>query len=139
MPAKDIYHDCVRHALIKEGWKITHDPLTIKVGRREMYVDLGAEKLLAAEKSGRKIAVEIKSFIGASPIENLRNALGQYMLYEDMLTYTESGRILYLAIRKVVFTNLFEEELVGKILLDKQRLRLIIFEPETEVITQWIP
>lgn len=139
MPAKDIYHECVKHALIKEDWAITHDPLTVKVGRREMYIDLGAEKLLAAEKAGRKIAVEIKSFIGASPIQNLRDALGQYMLYEDMLTYTEPGRVLYLAIRKVVFTNLFEEELVGKILLDKQRLRLIIFQPDSEVITQWIP
>ena len=33
--------------------------------RRAIYVDLGAEKLLAAEKEGHKIAVEIKNFIGA--------------------------------------------------------------------------
>ena len=36
-----------------------------------MYVDLAAEELVAAEKEGRKIAVEIKSFIGASEIEDL--------------------------------------------------------------------
>jgi hypothetical protein len=34
------------------------------VGGVEMYVDLGAEKIIAAEKDGKKIAVEIKSFIG---------------------------------------------------------------------------
>ena len=27
MPAKDIYHDTVKNALIKDGWTITHDPL----------------------------------------------------------------------------------------------------------------
>jgi len=26
VPAKDIYHDTVKHALQKGGWTITHDP-----------------------------------------------------------------------------------------------------------------
>lgn len=29
MPSRDIFHDTVKHALIKEGWTITHDPLFI--------------------------------------------------------------------------------------------------------------
>ena len=33
-----------------------------------MYIDLGAEKLIAAEKNSRKIAVEIKSFLGSLAI-----------------------------------------------------------------------
>jgi hypothetical protein len=63
MPAPDIFHDQVKNALVKDGWTITDDPLTIQWGRKKLYVDLGAERLLAAAKSGRKIAVEIKSFI----------------------------------------------------------------------------
>jgi hypothetical protein len=39
MPAKDIYHDTVRTALIKDGWKITDDPLILKIGRRSAFVD----------------------------------------------------------------------------------------------------
>lgn len=35
MPAKDIYHDCVRNALIKNGWTITHDPLNLKIGAKD--------------------------------------------------------------------------------------------------------
>jgi hypothetical protein len=139
MPAKDIYHDCVKNALLKDHWIITHDPLTLKWGRREMYVDLGAEKLLAAQKEGRHIAVEVKSFIGPSPINDLRDALGQYIWYADILARLEPNRILYLAIRKATFTNLFEEEPIGNILLENQRLRLIVFEPKKEVIIKWVP
>ena len=61
MPAKDIYHDSVRNALVKDGWVITHDPLRLKWGVKDMYVDLGAEQLMTAEKEGRQIAVEVKS------------------------------------------------------------------------------
>jgi len=139
MPAKDIYHDHAKSAIIKDGWTITNDPLTLKWGRREMYVDLGAKKLLAAEKVNRKIAVEVKSFVGRSPIKDLRNALGQYVWYADILARIEPDRTLYLAIRKAVFTNLFEEESVGNILIENQRIRLIVFDPETEEIVKWIP
>lgn len=76
MPGKDHFHDAVRHALETEGWTITDDPLFVRVGKVEMYIDLGAEKLLAAEKEGRKIAVEIKSFSKASAINEFHSALG---------------------------------------------------------------
>lgn len=96
--AKDIYHDTVRTALEKDNWIITDDPLTLKVGRRDLFLDLGAEKLLAAQREGKKIAVEIKSFISQSPVKDLENALGQYILYLKILERLEPERILYLAI-----------------------------------------
>ena len=80
MPAKDIYHDIVKNALIKDGWTITHDQLVLRWGTTDVYVDLGAEQLLAAEKHGQKIAVEIKSFVGRSDVDDLEKALGQYLL-----------------------------------------------------------
>ncbi len=54
MPVRDIYHDAVRRALIKDGWTITHDPLRLDWGGKDMYVDLGAERLLAAEKGEQR-------------------------------------------------------------------------------------
>lgn len=78
MPAKDIYHDTVKNALIKDGWTITNDPLTIEYGPKDLFVDLGAKKLIAAQKSEQKIAVEIKSFTGASQMNDLEKAIGQY-------------------------------------------------------------
>ncbi|ETW93946.1 MAG: fatty-acid oxidation protein subunit alpha, partial [Candidatus Entotheonella factor] len=96
MPAKDIYHNAVRNALVKDGWMITHDPLRLQWGARDLYVDLGAEQLVAAEKPGQKIAVEIKSFVGQSVVADLEQALGQYILYHDILAYAEPDRQLYL-------------------------------------------
>jgi XisH protein len=81
MPAKDFYHNIVCTALIKDGWTITDDPFKLRVGGRSVYVDLGANKLFAAEKQGRKIAVEIKSFLDPSLVSELEKALGQYELY----------------------------------------------------------
>lgn len=77
MPARDKYHDAVKNALIQEGWTITHDPYRLTIGRRRGYIDLGAEMPIAAEKEGRRIAVEVKSFLGASELDDLENVLGQ--------------------------------------------------------------
>lgn len=137
MPAKDIYHDTVKNALIKDGSTITDDPLSLKVGKKDIFIDLAANKLLVAEKKDKKIAVEVKSFIGTSEIEDLKNALGQYILYEKVLRSKLSERTLYLAIRKDIFDGLFSQE-IGQILLSDDYLKIIIFDPETEMITQWI-
>ncbi len=92
MPARDIFHDTVKRALKKEGWTITHDPLRLQWGRKDMYIDLGAERLVAAEKGGRKIAVEIKSFLGPSQMDELEKAIGQYLVYHDVLAMVEPER-----------------------------------------------
>lgn len=63
MPARDIYHKAAKNAMIKDGWAITHDPFRIRLARgKNLFVDLGAERLIAAERGLEKIAVEIKSF-----------------------------------------------------------------------------
>ncbi|PPJ64743.1 hypothetical protein CUN59_03375 [Cuspidothrix issatschenkoi CHARLIE-1] len=85
MTAKDKFHDAVKNALIKEGWMITNDPLFIQFGGVDLYVDLGAEKMLAAEKDNQKIAVEIKSFLGDSTISEFHQALGQLLNYRLIL------------------------------------------------------
>ncbi len=138
MPARDRYHDHVRNTLVKDGWIITHDPLHLTWGLKDMYVDLGAERLLAAEKGKRKIAVEIKSFGGLSDMDDLEKALGQFVLYHDVLARVEPERQLYLAIPEAPFVDLFNEP-IGKLLLENQRLRLLVFDPESEVIRQWTP
>jgi hypothetical protein len=138
MPAPDIYYKTVKNAIIKDQWLITHDPLHLRWGTKDMYVDLGAKQLLAANKGEKKIAIEIKSFIGASEIEDLRNAVGQFVLYRAVLRQTEPDRTLYLAVKNTTFITTFEEP-VGKLLIETENLNLIVFNPETEVITRWIP
>ena len=95
MPRHDIYHDVVKNALVKDGWRITHDPLILPYGGRNLYVDIGAEAPIGAEKEGHRIAVEVKSFLGSSEIMELERALGQYMLYRFLLTRQEPERVLF--------------------------------------------
>lgn len=138
MPARDIYHNSVKNALIKDGWTITHDPLKLEWGAKDLYVDLGAMQLVAAEKAERKIAVEVKSFVGKSDIDDLEKALGQYVLYHDVLAEREPERILYLAVTKNILNDVFEEP-IGKLLLKNGRVKVIAFDPRMEVIVKWIP
>ena len=138
MPAKDRYHDAVKTALIRDGWTITHDPLTLRWGKKDMFVDLGAEKLLAAEKDERKIAVEVKSFLGRSELRDLQQALGQYTMYRRILELKEPDRRLYLAIRELVYNELFEEP-IGQLLIHSEMVQVIVFSEETEEILKWIP
>lgn len=136
MSARDKYHDAVRNALIKEGWTITHDPYTLSVGMRDVYIDLGAEQVIAAEKGAVKIAVEIKTFGSASDMRDLEVAIGQYALYYSSLARTEEDRRLYLAVPKRVFMTVMEEP-IARYALEDWRVALVAYDPEKEVITQW--
>lgn len=98
MARRDSLHDEVRAALENEGWIITHDPFPVKIGRKSAEIDLGAERLIAAEKENEKIAVEIKSFVTSSTITEFYHALGQFQLYERALKLHDPGRILFLAL-----------------------------------------
>jgi hypothetical protein len=138
MAAKDFYHDLVHRVLVADGWRITHDPYRIVVGRKNLFVDLGAEKVIAADRDGKRIAVEVKSFAGQSEVHDLEVALGQYLLYLPFLRAQEPDRTLYLAIPAEVFQNVFEEP-IGQGLLVEYHLRLLVFDAQKEVIVQWIP
>ncbi len=110
MPARNIYHDAVVHALIADGWTITDDPLRISFGSRELYVDLGAERTtIGAEKGEQRIAVEIQSFLNPSPVRDLQEAVGQYDIYRAILAENNSDRLLYLAVPLRVYEGLLTE------------------------------
>lgn len=138
MPAKNIYHDAVLQALAADGWTITHDPLTIAFGGKDLFVDLGAERVtIAAEKGGQKIAVEIQSFLSPSPVRDLQEAVGQYEIYRAVLTETEPERLLYLAVPRRVSEGLLAERF-GQMILTRLQLRLLVFDEEQQRIVKWI-
>ncbi|MBI1930489.1 XisH family protein [Candidatus Poribacteria bacterium] len=136
MPARDIYHNSVKNALIKDGWMITHDPYTLTFGQKGVFVDLGAERVLAAEKDGEKIAVEIKSFQGASDIRDLETAVGQYVFYRSLLARFEPDRKLFLAVPESVFASTLDEPIARPVIEDLA-VALIAFDPQREVIIKW--
>jgi XisH protein len=137
MAAKDVFHDAVKQALIKDGWTITHDPLTIKLGKRPMFIDLAAENLLAAKREDRYIAVEIKSFIGTSDLEAFHLALGQYLNYRLALQDKHKEYQLFLAVPVETFKEFFQEAL-PQTSIKTYKVHLIVYDPTEEVIVSWI-
>lgn len=136
MAARDVFHNAVRKGLEKEGWVITHDPLTLQVGGVEMFVDLGAEKIFAAEKAGEKIAVEVKSFIGASNISEFHTAIGQFINYRVALEEQQPERNLYLAVPLGTYQTFFTLQFIQTV-TQRFEIKLIVYDPALEVITQW--
>lgn len=138
MSARNVHHDRVVRALIADGWTITHDPLTVTYGGENVYVDLGAERgTLAAEKGGRKIAVEIQSFLSPSTISDMHGAVGQYQIYRALLGETEPDRVLYLALPRRVQDGIISDPF-GRLIVNSLSIRLLIFDEAQEGALRWI-
>ena len=137
MSRRDLYHDSVRIALEKDGWKITADPLDLTIGEVELFADLGAERVIAAEKGNEKIAVEIKSFVGQSPVSEFHKALGQYENYRSSLEELDPERTVWLAVPSEAWNDFFQRPFIQKAVL-RHNLELIIFDITNETIVQWI-
>lgn len=137
MRARDALRDEVRRALERDGWTITHDPLRLSVRRRKLYIDLGAERILAAERGTEKIAVEIKTFAGPSDVKDLEEAVGQFVVYDHALRREAPDRALCLAVPEAAWKQIFADAL-GEMLIDDHVLRVVTFDPQKEEIIQWI-
>jgi hypothetical protein len=137
MSRKDRFHQAVKRALEKDGWTITHDPLPLNVGLLRLAVDLGAEKLIIAQKQNQKIAVEVKSFLRTSKITDFYHAFGQLLPYKVALQRLEPDREIYLAVPEVIYNELFREILIQD-LLQQYPINLIVYAPEKEEVTEWI-
>ena len=138
MPARNLYHDAVVAALVTDGWTITDDPLTLSFGGKDLFVDLGAERpTLAAEKAGRRIAVEIQSFRGALPIRDLEEAVGQYDIYRAIMRVREPDRRLYMAVSVPVYDGVLSDRF-GQFIIAELGVRLLVFDEAEGRIVQWI-
>ncbi|MEH2411620.1 XisH family protein [Nostoc sp.] len=138
MSAKDVFHEVVKTALQKDGWQITNDPLTISVGGVNLSIDLAAEKLIAAEREGEKIAVEVKSFLErSSAISEFHTALGQFINYRGALRRRQPERVLYLAVPLTTYKTFFQLDFPKQMIAENQ-VKMLIYDVEQEVIFQWI-
>lgn len=137
MPRKDKVHQTVKECLISDGWEITHDPYYIKALEANYEVDLGAEKLIAAEKGVLKIAIEVKSFLQPSFAHEFHGILGQYLNYAALLSVQEPERILYLAVPNSVYIKFFKQPSI-QFVINTYNIKLVIYDSLNRDIEQWI-
>ncbi|MDZ8188543.1 MAG: XisH family protein [Nostoc sp. ChiSLP02] len=137
MPAKDVYHDAVKNALIKNGWIITADPYPIKYEEVKLFADLAGEKTIAASREGKQIVIEIKSFLSRSPMRDFETALGQYLIYKAFLSIEYPEQELYLAIGEVIYEDFFQKVAI-QLVLEKYQVSLLVINMKKEEIVKWI-
>jgi len=136
MSARDLFHDVVERGLQKQQWIITDDPLELELEEVLVKIDLGAERLIAAERRDEKIAVEIKSFASNSAISDFHTALGQFLNYQIILEINEPERKLYLAVPVDAYEAFFQTRF-AQIAVQRHSIKLIVYDPIAEEIVQW--
>ena len=135
--AKDVIHDAVKAALENDGWTITSEHYTVRYEEFTIYPDLAAERAFAAQRGTQKIAVEVKSFLGRSTVHEVRDAIGQYVMYQTYLADIEPERKVYLAISTQTYHDTFQLKAVQR-LVQRFAVALIVVQIEQKEIVAWI-
>jgi|LakMenEpi03Aug12_release.lakeMendotaPanAssembly.Ray.scaffolds.fasta_scaffold557449_2 hypothetical protein len=134
--ARDLIHVPVREAIEKAGWHVTNDQYTVQFAEFTMYADLAAERIIAASRGNDKIAIEIKSFVKRSAVQDVRDALGQYVMYRAYLTKIEPNRKLYLATSTRAYRAIFGLQAV-QFLVQQFAIATIVVDLERKEVVAW--
>jgi hypothetical protein len=138
MPIPDLYHDTVRDALRKDGWRLTHTALQLKARAESGAGELWEGPWLIAAKDERKVAVVVRGFVGRSTLADITHTWEQLGLSRPRLHAMDADRVVYLAVRQATYSACFGGT-QGDLLLAKEHMQLIVFDPRAEVIVQWVP
>jgi len=139
MPKKDFYHKLVKEALKNDGWIVTHDPLYVAGGKWNFPIDMGAERLIIAEKGKEKIAVEVKSFIGLSTISEFHHAVGQFIFYLAALEESDPERLLFIAMPQDAYEELFSgNSFIEEKIVKRYSIHIFVYDTAKPAILSWI-
>jgi hypothetical protein len=132
MPAIDRCHFQVVRALEKDGWEVDDRQyaLTSFPGKR-LFVDIQARK---GER--QLLLVEVKCFTGQW-LDELYQAIGQYLVYQHLVQQISPRRALYLAIPRHVYLDFVKQFVLP--IIKEHRIKLLVVDLEREEIDQWLP
>ncbi|MFM7407247.1 MAG: element excision factor XisH family protein [Cuspidothrix sp.] len=67
----------------------------------------------------------------------MQKTMGQLQLYQWALEKQEPDRQLFLAISQEMYIKHFQKQ-IFQLALERNQINLIVYEPDQEVIIQWI-
>ncbi|MEM7533184.1 MAG: element excision factor XisH family protein [Chloroflexota bacterium] len=134
--AKDLIHDPVKDALENDGWTVTSEHFTVRYEELTIQPDIAAERVIAAQRGLEKIAVEVKSFLGRSTTKDVRDALGQYVIYQTYLEDVEPDRKVYLGISTRAYHDTFQLKAVQR-LVERFSVLLVVVDIEQKEVVLW--
>jgi XisH protein len=137
MSAIDLYHNAVKSALIKDNWAIAADPYLIQCEDIDLSADIADSRLIAAEREGHKIVVDIECFVGRSLMTDFHQAVGRYKLYQMLVEKTAPEYDLYLAIDDITYENFFQREGID-FLVQSSQIKIFVVNIDEQEIVQWI-
>jgi len=138
MAKNDKYFQNVKEALQKEGW-ITSSPLYLQSDEVVFKIDIFAERvILVAENKKEQIAVEVKSFLNKSFINDFHDCTGQYRNYVTMLNEVKPTCKLWLAVPVDVYKNNFTNPFITRCTI-VNNMSIVTFDPNINRIIQWLP
>jgi hypothetical protein len=135
MPAKDHYHHAVIQALENAGWTITAEQVGIVLEERRLWIDIRAMN----QERNLAILVEVKGFENMpSPVDYLAHSIGKYVLYRSVLHFLDISTPLYMAVPVAAYNGILSE-VIGQQTVTQSDVKLIVFDPVSEEIIEWIP
>jgi hypothetical protein len=137
MPNEDRYHQIVLRCLQKAGWSITQEQVYISIGlqnetNRRLFIDIEAQR-----DDNQLVLVEVKG-LERSPVHELMGLLGQYLIYQLALDYLSIDIPLYIALPQAAYQDIIQH-ILGQEMLARYPIPLLVFDPNTEEIVQWMP
>ena len=123
--------------MVNDGWTITDEPLSFLYETQRVLIDIAAEKIFAAEKEGRKIAVEVKSFLSVAKMNEFYGAIGQYDVYRLFLEEVEPERKVFIAVGVEIYNDFFSRKAV-RFVTEKKNIAILVVDVKKEVVVQWI-
>lgn len=136
MPALDSCHQQMVNALIKAGWNVNTAPVYLRAEKLVAIPDIQAT--LNNGSVQQIIVVEVKCFLDERlDQDELYRAIGQYLVYRQVLRTRQLDIPLYLAIAIQVYQRLFVKQVVNAI-IHESRLKLIVVDLEREEVIQWL-
>ncbi|HLA44256.1 MAG TPA: element excision factor XisH family protein [Aggregatilineales bacterium] len=135
MPAVDNCEPQVVRAMEKDGWQVVRRHYLIRLGkgRGAVYADLRLQK-----DEAQILIVEVKSFERrGSQMDDLYQAIGQYMVYQKALALAGQREPLYLALPETAFRRLRVHDAIQATIQDA-KIKLILVDISREEVVEWV-